>query len=368
MYRDLALGLHFLRAPRDNRDDRHLRGDRKNERAFLERSELVAASARSFGKDDDVESAPDARRRLFVRAERGLPIVPLDVDRRHLAGRPPEQRHAPNLFLGDEPVAPDHRREREDLEPAHVVGDVDARLRAAHALRIPHDDLHARGLQHPVRPPVSAASHEAVRRNRDAKQRHDGDGDDEDQRLQHHHWISQKRAHVQEKWRNPSARASRSPFMRTETPIPSGIGSSTRPTAVSESEFARSNAETLSAAAQTISSYSSPLTAASLARTPSCSGSWSRSICIRTPLAVARCSASARSPSEMSIAARAPLAASHFASAMRATGCAKRSRAAGDGVSPRCHAASAAPGPPSAPVTYTVSPNRALFRRSGAAV
>src|SRR5665213_1882330 len=51
----------------------------------------------------------------------------------------------------------------------------------------------------------------------------------------------------------------------------------------------------------------------------------------------------------------------------RITGCANRSRDPVAGTPPRCHAASASPGPPSRPVTYTVSPSRAASRRSGAA-
>src|SRR5512140_363995 len=368
MYRDLTLCLHFLRSPAQHRNDRYLGGDREHEWPLLERAKLVRAPPSPLRKHDHVEPTLDALRGLLVRAECSLPVVALDVDRCHLASGAPEQRHAPDLLLGDEAIATNDGRECKDLEPAHVVGHVHARLRATHALRIADHDLHAGNLEHPVRPPVAAAAHHAVRRNRNSKQHHDGDGDDEDQRHQHHHGISEKRAHVQEKWLNPSAGASRSPFMRTVTPMPSGTGSITRPTAVSESLVARVNALTLSAGAHTISSYSSPLMAASCAVTPSCQGSASRSIWMRTPLAAAMWPASASSPSEMSIPARAPERASQIASEMRATGRAKRSRAEALGTSPRCHAASAAPGPPSVPVTYTVSPMRALLRRSGADV
>ena len=50
-----------------------------------------------------------------------------------------------------------------------------------------------------------------------------------------------------------------------------------------------------------------------------------------TPLAAVMCRASDESPSEISIIAEAPFSASHLASGIRATGCAKRGQCSADG-------------------------------------
>src|SRR6478609_9858864 len=112
MYRDLTLGLHFLRSPAQHWNDRHLCGDREHERSLLERAKLVRTPARSLRKHDHVEPTLDALRGLLIGAECRLPVVALDVDRCHLSRGAPEERHAPDLLLGDEAIATDHRCER----------------------------------------------------------------------------------------------------------------------------------------------------------------------------------------------------------------------------------------------------------------
>ena len=117
----------------------------------------------------------------------------------------------------------------------------------------------------------------------------------------------------------------------------------------------------------TSSSYSSPLVAASIALTAGMHGSASASSSSDTPLARARCPASPRSPSLMSMAACAPWSASHLASRSLGWGIANRIRCSAAGMSPRNSARSAAPGPPSRPVTKMMSPGSAPDRRRGRA-
>src|SRR6185312_8686963 len=124
-----------------------------------------------------------------------------------------------------------------------------------------------------------------------------------------------------EKWLWPPGSGTRFPPSRASTPGPSVPALSTRPMPVSGMPNSRSNAARSSACgAVTISSYSSPPSAASRVVPPAITGSLLRSTTIRTPLAAATCPASAAIPSDKSIAAVAPCAASQRASASLGTG------------------------------------------------
>src|SRR6185312_1751148 len=163
------------------------------------------------------------------------------------------------------------------------------------------DYLHARQPEHHPGPDPRRTSQHTVRRDANAEQCEQDDRDAQQEGHHDHGGIGNERAHGHEKWSKPSSGATRAPCSEACT---SGAPDSTRPMRVSGSASAHANAAASRVAgAATSSSYSSPPRAAVMGSRPARTGSASRSITSRTPLAAATWRASANRPSEMSIAA-----------------------------------------------------------------
>src|SRR5262249_21091727 len=123
--------LHDLtRAVDDDGNDGRLRRDREHERALLERTQVIIASSRPFGTDNDRASALHLLRRRVIRLERGFAIVAIEKDDACALGSESEQRNRAKLGLGDEAAPRNRGCEREDVEPAHMVRNEDRAVRS----------------------------------------------------------------------------------------------------------------------------------------------------------------------------------------------------------------------------------------------
>src|SRR5687768_7881075 len=208
-YAKCTLRLDADRAVQHDGDDRCPGADGEDERTLLERPQVIVAAARPFRADDDAPAATHVVRGRLVRVERRAAVGTLDEDDARRAAGGAEERDLRELRLGDEGVAGQDRREHEDVEPAHMVGDVDSGAVAHDALLVMQPRLHAGGaaegagprLLHPVvdaAPPVG----DAEQPGDDDDRAEDGGEEDEDE-------GDEEGTHQLEKWSCPCPRATR---------------------------------------------------------------------------------------------------------------------------------------------------------------
>jgi len=158
----------------DRRDDGRLGRDGEDKGALLEGTQMIVETARAFRADDDRAAGLHRPRGDFVRLERRLQVVAVDEhDADDLRGEA-EERDFSQLRFGDE-AAPGHfGGEREDVEPADVVGDVNRTLAGGHPLAVDADP-HAGRPVHRARPQADTARIDRVGALRYTKEPSDDD-------------------------------------------------------------------------------------------------------------------------------------------------------------------------------------------------
>src|SRR6266508_2675064 len=129
-----AFREHVVRTVKQNGDDRYAGGDRKDERALLERSNGVIVTARPLWKNHTGVTRPDLLRRHAIGCKGGFAILPLDWDHTNRPDGRTEHRDFEQLCLRDELVARQRAGQGGNVEPAQVIGQVQARLAPGHAL------------------------------------------------------------------------------------------------------------------------------------------------------------------------------------------------------------------------------------------
>ena len=101
----------------------------------MERPDLVAIARAAFGEHADRTPGAQARQHLVQHAAHRFAAAALVVDRFAARGEPADQRPAADLALGDEA----HHAlavQRDDVDPADVVGDEQRRARQRHAAAV----------------------------------------------------------------------------------------------------------------------------------------------------------------------------------------------------------------------------------------
>ena len=126
-----------------DRHDWRTGGDRQHERAFLERSQRVALAACALGTHDDVESITDLARHRLVGLQGRLSILAREEHDARTFRAPAEDGNVAQLGLGDEGVPRQHRRDGEDVVPAHVIARVHGARSAREMFPPVHDDPNA---------------------------------------------------------------------------------------------------------------------------------------------------------------------------------------------------------------------------------